>query len=57
MRKVDKRDVEPAKAESGYERVNGIKISGKHKAKFHDKVQVLSLGKSVTIEFPDQYFL
>jgi len=24
---------------------------------FHDKVQVLSLGKSVTIEFPDQYFL
>jgi len=25
VRKVDKRDVEPAQAESGYERVNGIK--------------------------------
>ena len=54
--KVDKRDVEPAQAESGYERANGIKF-WQTKAKLHDKVQVFSLGKSFTIEFPDQYFL
>jgi len=53
--KVDKRDVEPAQAESGYERANGIKF-WQTKAKLHDYVQGFLLGKSFTIEFPDQIF-
>ena len=50
------KDVEPAQAASGYERANDIKF-WQAMAKLHDKIQVFSLGKSFTIEFPDQYFL
>ena len=52
------RDVEPAKAESGYERdSHGHKRFLSHSQRqTYNKMQVFSLGKSFTIEFPENSY-